>query len=113
MSFSSLEFIFLFLPIFLVIYYIFPKNMKNLILVIFSLIFYAIGVKSNPEYFILILLSTLINYILGILIEDNKKYSKYILSFGIVYDIGWLFIFKYFDFFSKSIGSNFCPGYSV
>lgn len=105
MSFSSLEFIFLFLPIFLVIYYIFPKNMKNLILVIFSLIFYAIGVKSNPEYFILILLSTLINYILGILIEDNKKYSKYILSFGIVYDIGWLFIFKYFDFFSKSIGS--------
>lgn len=103
MSFSNLEFIFIFLPIFLVFYYTFPKNMKNLVLLIFSMIFYAIGVKSNPEFFILILLTTLINYILGIIIEDNKKYSKYFLTFGIIYDIGMLFIFKYFNFFSKLI----------
>ena len=77
MVFSSLTFIFLFLPIFFFIYYISPKNFKNTILFIGSLVFYAFG---EPLYLILILLSILINYQFGRLIghysEEDVKQSS-------------------------------------
>ena len=62
MVFSSILFIFFFLPIFLILYFIAPKKLKNTILLIFSLIFYAWG---EPIYIILMLLSTLINYVIA------------------------------------------------
>lgn len=109
MVFSSLTFIFLFLPIFFFIYYISPKNFKNTILFIGSLVFYAFG---EPLYLILILLSILINYQFGRLIghyseEDVKQSSpekvekmrKFWLIISCVYNFGMLIVFKYTDFF--------------
>lgn len=103
MLFSSLEFIFLFFPIFIIIYYIIPNKYRNYVLLLGSLIFYFIGVKNMPTYFLLVIISTLINYLFGILIGNNKK--KLYLSLGIIYNFGILFIFKYFNFFSSMISN--------
>ena len=68
MVFSSLEFVFRFLPVFLVIYYIVPGRWKNLWLFMGSLGFYFYGVRDTPFYFVLLVLSILVNYQIGILI---------------------------------------------
>ena len=62
MVFSSFEFLFRFLPVFLVIYYITPKKWKNLILFAASIVFYTFG---EAEYVILLLASVVVNYFLG------------------------------------------------
>ena len=103
MLFSSIEFIFLFFPIFVILYYIIPNKYRNYVLLIGSLIFYYIGIKDIPIYFVLMIISTIINYLFGILIGNNKK--KIYLIFGIIYNLGLLFIFKYFNFFSNMISS--------
>ena len=65
MVFSSLAFIFVFLPILLLVYFISPYKYKNIILLIFSIAFYTLG---EPRYILLIIISMIINYILSILI---------------------------------------------
>ena len=75
MVFSSMIFLWLFLPIILLLYFISNNKFKNIILLIGSLIFYAWG---EPKYIILMLISILINYIYGILIDKFRKYDKYI-----------------------------------
>ena len=108
MLFSSTTFIFMFLTILLILY--FPiKNIKyrNLILLIFSLIFYSWG---EPKYIILMLLTVLIAYIFGLLIDkykDNKKKSKEFLIISIVLILSNLFIFKYLDFSIGIVNSLF------
>jgi len=98
MIFSSITFIYYFLPILLLIYFISPKKYKNIILLIFSLIFYFIG---EPRYIIILLISCIINYYISkLLYKDNKKIY---LIIGIIYNIGQLFIFKYIDFFINNI----------
>lgn len=101
MSFSSLEFIFIFFPVFISLYLLVPNKYKNIILVLASIIFYYIGVK-NPIYMLLLILSLIFNYILGLVI-DISKHKKLLLILGIIVNFGSLFVFKYFDFFSKSI----------
>ena len=103
MLFSSITFIYFFLPIFLIVYYITPKKFRNTIVLIFSLLFYFIG---EPKYIIVLLLSCVINYILSKKIE-NAKNSKVYLIAAIVYNIGQLIIFKYTDFFISNINSIF------
>lgn len=103
MLFSSIEFIFLFFPIFVIIYYIIPNKYRNHVLLMGSLVFYLIGVKNIPVYFILMIISTLINYLFGILIGNSRK--KIYLILGIIYNFELLFIFKYFNFFSNMISS--------
>ena len=73
MVFSSLIFLFRFLPLILLIYYIVPGKFKNLVLLSGSLVFYAWG---EPKYVLIMIFSTLVNYIFGILIEDFKKKNK-------------------------------------
>ena len=68
MVFSSLEFVFRFLPVFLVIYYIVPGRWKNLWLFYGEPGFYFYGVRDTPFYFVLLVLSILVNYQIGILI---------------------------------------------
>jgi len=98
MIFSSITFIYYFLPLLLFIYFIYPKKYKNIILLIFSLIFYFIG---EPRYIIILLISCIINYYISkLLYKDNKKIY---LIIGIIYNIGQLFIFKYIDFFINNI----------
>lgn len=105
MVFSSLEFIFYFLPIFFLIYYLVPDKGKNIVLLIGSLVFYAYGVKDEPWYFALILLSILVNFYLakGMDKTENQQRKKFFLVTGILYNFGWLFLFKYASFTAENI----------
>ena len=104
MLFSSITFLYYFLPILLIIYLIVPKKIKNIVLLIFSLLFYFYG---EPKYIIILLLSCIINFLIGLLIEKYPKKSKLILVIGIIYNIGQLLYFKYTDFFIININSIF------
>lgn len=103
MVFSNLFFLFIFLPLNLITYYIAKgTKLKNIVLIIFSLIFYAWG---EPLYIGLLVLSTLIDYIHAIYIEKfkNHKYKKCILISDIVLNLALLGIFKYSNFFIENI----------
>ena len=103
MIFSSIIFIYYFLPILLIIYFIVPSKYKNLVLLIFSLIFYFLG---EPKYIIILLLSCFINYYLSKLIEKHN-HSKLYLIIAIIYNVGNLLVFKYTDFFISNINNLF------
>lgn len=105
MIFSSLEFIFIFLPIFLILYFSVPNKYKNYILLLGSITFYIIGSWGHPHYVILLFLSIIVNYIIGKKL-DKKKNKKW-LVIGIIYNLIWLIVFKYSDFII-SIISNIC-----
>ena len=70
MIFSSLFFIFVFLPLMLLVYYIVPWKIKNIVILIFSIIFYAWG---EPVYVILMIFSIVINYVTGLELEQYKE----------------------------------------
>lgn len=103
MVFSSLTFIFRFLPVFLILYFITPERYRNLTLFGGSLIFYAIG---EPVHLILLLLSVYINHHLGLCIarcpRRPKKRQFYFVS-AMLYNFGMLFVFKYTDFLLENI----------
>ena len=97
MSFSSLSFLFYFLPASLLLYYLFSFSItfKNIILLVCSLAFYAFG---EPKNIGILILSILINYVFGLLIDSAKK-SKgrkiFFLTLSILFNLGLLFVFKY------------------
>ena len=98
MLFSSLTFIFIFLPITLGIYYLSKEKYRNYILLVVSLLFYSWG---EPKYVMLMILSILFNYYFAILVDKYKKEkskSKIILIISLIFNIGLLFLFKYLDF---------------
>ncbi|MBE6154790.1 MAG: MBOAT family protein [Firmicutes bacterium] len=103
MLFSSITFIYYFLPLLLITYFIVPSKFKNIILLIFSLLFYFLG---EPKYIIILILSSIINYYLSKLISKNK-YKKVLLIIAIIYNIGSLLLFKYTDFFIANINNIF------
>ncbi|MCM1539043.1 MAG: MBOAT family protein [bacterium] len=103
MVFSSLMFIFRFLPVFLILYFITPERYRNLTLFGGSLIFYAIG---EPMHLILLLLSVYINHHLGLCIarcprRPRKRQFYFVLA--MLYNFGMLFVFKYTDFLIENI----------
>ena len=93
MLFNSPVFLFLFLPLTLGIYYLAPKRFRNLILLFASLFFYTWGEK---ELVVLILASTCIDYVAGILI--TKGYRKPGLYLSVFFNLGLLIVFKYLNF---------------
>jgi len=103
MIFSSTLFLFIFLPLTLLIYYAIPKKYvtaKNIELLIASLIFYAWG---EPKNVILMLVSIAANYSFGLLLEkydENKRIRKLVLIGSVVFNLGLLFYFKYLGFFT-------------
>ena len=101
MIFSSILFIYYFLPLLLLFYFIIPSKYKNLVLLIFSLIFYFLG---EPKYIIILLLSCIINYFLSKQIE-KEKHAKLYLIISLIYNIGLLLVFKYTDFFIGNINN--------
>ncbi len=103
MIFSSITFIYYFLPILLLIYFIVPSKYKNLVLLFFSLLFYFLG---EPKYIIILILSCIINYYISKLIEKGK-HKKLYLIIGLTYNILQLLIFKYTDFFISNINTIF------
>ncbi len=100
MVFSSLEFIFRFLPLFLLIYYIMPARFRNAVLFLGSLCFYAWG---DIKYLFLILISVLINYLISIEMKRNKIYSRIWLIAALLFNFGILFFFKYINFVIENI----------
>lgn len=116
MLFNSYEFIFLFLPITVIIYYLLGKTrwsrLANIWLIIVSLFFYSYW---NVKYLPLLLGSILMNYICsGFIInfkEKNNNIAKLAFGIGVIFNIGLLGFYKYMDFFIENlnivIGSNF------
>ena len=101
MLFSSTTFLYAFLPLVLIVYYIVPHKIRNLILFIFSLVFYAWG---EPYYVFLMVASTVVAYITGIFAdkqkENTKKYvPKISMTVAVIWNIGLLLFFKYTNFF--------------
>ena len=93
MLFSSAIFLFLFLPILLLVYYITPKKLKNTLLLFASLTFYTFGEK---ELVLIIIVSTFIDYFAALIIE---KYNKNLgLSISIIANLSFLLYFKYASF---------------
>ena len=105
MVFSSITFLFYFLPIVLLAYYIVPKKFKNIILLISSLTFYFWGEPKNIYIMIsMIILSYIGGLIIGKLKEKKKiTFAKIVLAVTIVLDLAALFYFKYIDFFIRNI----------
>lgn len=97
MVFASLTFIYIFLPVFLLVYYLFKKS--NYVLLVFSILFYALG---EPVYVLLLLGVSYINYIITINIDTHKekRIRKNLLILSVVLNITILFIFKYLSNFS-------------
>lgn len=107
MVFSSLIFIFIFLPVTLLIYYASPKKYRNFIIFIASLIFYAWG---EPIYIFLLLFSTALEYIMSKLIyksNKDKEKRRFLLVFTLTLNISILFFFKYYAFLIDNINSIF------
>jgi alginate O-acetyltransferase complex protein AlgI len=105
MVFSSLLFLFVFLPLILLIYYLVPHRLRNFVLFIASLIFYAWG---EPLYIFIMFFSIVVNYAFGLLIEDyrnSKNISRAALIFAVVINAGLLGFFKYYDFLLQTINS--------
>jgi len=104
MVFSSLIFLFLFLPTFLLCYFI-PKKRKtkNIVLLIFSLLFYGYG---EPIYVLLMILSIIVNYFIVLWMDKSSKPKKWLII-DLVFNLGLLFFFKYTNFFLDNINNLF------
>ena len=110
MLFSSIPFLYYFLPCVLILYFIAPKCLKNSLLLLASLFFYAWG---EPKYVILMAVSITLGYVFGLLIEAwrGTKLSKLFLILSLVTSLGLLGYFKYADFFISNF--NAVTGLSV
>lgn len=102
MVFASITFLYYFLPIFLILYFIFPKKYKNIVLLIFSFIFYFYG---EPKYILLMLIEVFFSYFMTLSLEKNK--NKSLLGIIISFHIFLLCVFKYFNFIITNINSIF------
>ena len=106
MLFSSITFIYFFLPIVLAIYFLLPIRYRNGWLLAASFLFYAWG---EPNYLVIMLLTIFINYFAAILVSKQKtKATKFIvLWLSIIVDLSMLGYFKYFNFFVENINLLF------
>lgn len=106
MLFSSITFLYYFLPIVIVIYFLVPKKLKNFVLLISSLFFYFVG---EPIYSILMIGSSLSGWAHGLLIEKFRgtKWSKVALISSLVVGLGLLGFFKYSNFFITNVNNIF------
>lgn len=102
MVFTSISFIYYFLPLLLIFYFVVPKKFRNIILLMFSVLFYFYG---EPKYILLMLIEVLISYVVGLLIDKYK--SKNILIIGIFIHVLLFGIFKYFNFVIINVNNLF------
>ncbi len=100
MVFSSLEFIFLFLPIAVFCYFALPRTWRNPTLLLLSLVFYAWG---EPRFLPLMLLTVAADYLFGLAVERSRR-KRLWLAVAVVFNLALLAFFKYFDFFLGLIG---------
>ncbi len=111
MLFSSIPFLYYFLPLTLLCYFLAPRRAKNAVLLLFSLIFYAWG---EPKYVLFMVASILQGYLFGRLVEKYRNYprrSKLFLTVSVLFSLLLLGYCKYADFFIRSF--NAVTGLSV
>ena len=110
MLFSSIPFLYYFLPCFLIMYFLSPRCLKNTVLLLFSLVFYGWG---EPKYVVLMVISILVGYLSGLLTErfSGTVWGKVAMISGVVIDLGFLGYYKYADFFVENF--NAVTGLSV
>ena len=111
MVFSSIVFLFYYLPVCLLVYRLAPLKLRNLVLLVFSLFFYGWG---EPVYSLLMVLTIVVDYVHGMLIEryrDQDKKAKALVASAAVINLGLLFFFKYYDFFAVNLSR--IPGVSI
>ena len=107
MKFTDLLFVYIFMAALIPIYFISKKTFyRNCVLILFSLIFYA---WSNPLWLGLLLLSVIVNYLLGLMIDRNRDTptAKVGVALSLVFSLGMLALFKYTDFFLGNLNSWF------
>ena len=104
MIFSSISFLYFFLPAVLAVYAIAPKRLKNLTLLCASLLFYAVG---EPVYVLLLLFSSLSDYLHSLYIQSHRgtRGAKIALISSVVINLGLLGFFKYADFLIGSVNA--------
>ena len=112
MVFSSILFLFVYLPVVLAVYYIVPARYRNLWLFIVNLVFYGWG---EPVYILLMVFSIALNYAAGLLIAryrltDDKK-AQAVLTVNTVVNLALLIFFKYFDLLAATLSR--IPGISI
>src|SRR5665647_436214 len=108
MVFSSIFFIFTFLPITLGLYFISPKIIKNAVLLLVSLFFYAWG---EPVYVFLMLFTIIFDYGMGLLMDSYEgKTRKRLFIVTVIVNLGFLFFFKYYGFLIQNINQIFNVG---
>ena len=111
MVFSSIVFLYIFLPIMLLLYFIVPSKFKNAIMILASLVFFAWG---EIRYIFIMLVLAVMDFICGKQItkyQDNKKKKIFFLMINVVVNLGILFFFKYADFIITNI--NNLTGFSI
>ncbi|MBQ2901376.1 MAG: MBOAT family protein [Agathobacter sp.] len=110
MLFSSIPFLYYFLPVVLIAYYLVPKPAKNMVLLLASLVFYGWG---EPSYVFLMMASIGLGYVFGILIEKFRgtNWSKVCMIISVVISFGFLGYFKYTNFFITNF--NVATGLSL
>ena len=102
MVFSSITFLYYFLPILILVYYVVPSKLRNLTILIFSLAFYFYG---EPKYVLLLVASFTLNYLFAKMIYKNK--SKTYLMIGVIINILILVYFKYTNFLIFNVNQIF------
>ena len=106
MLFSSITFLFVFLPVTLAVYYLAPVQMRNLVMLAASLFFYAWG---EPVYIILMLLSILMNYYCGLDIDGKRnspQLARRSLIFGVAANVLVLGFFKYYGLIMETVNGT-------
>lgn len=101
MLFNSYSFL-IFFPIVVILYYLIPKKIRYIWLLICSYYFYM---GWNAKYALLLLTSTMLTYVGGILLHYCKKGRKFIVASGVIANLAILFLFKYFDFAVENINA--------
>ena len=106
MAFSSIEFLYCFLPVTLLLYVLAPRRLKNTVLLIMSVVFYYYGER---QYTLLLIISSLSDWFWSLMIEGCRgtKKAKVFLIFSIVINLSLLGFFKYADFFISSFNAVF------
>ena len=96
MLFSSVTFVFLFMPLVCLSYLLVKREIRNYLLLFASIIFYAWG---EPTYLAIMILTILANYLGALAVDKYPKHKLFFLWSTIAVDLGFLFYFKYFNFF--------------
>ena len=111
MIFSSLTFLFAYLPLTLAVYFLAPLRWRNLVLLLVSLFFYGWG---EPVYIVIMFASILIDYIHGLLVEkhrENDKKARWFVAQSVIFNLLLLGFFKYWDFLAANL--SMLPGVQI